>query len=150
MTVPKIIKKSIPTSQGILNQNFTITANLRAGSSFLRSGQKPVAATQVKPGVGDRNGPGTNNVPGTIAVALRPGIVLGSPFTPFVIPPRPDQYGTLAWRYPNSVRNVMYCCGIQSSVSEVSQALNGSPGFCVKYGEPLMASAPLIGGSRTR
>ena len=41
----------------------------------------------------------------------------------------------------------MYCLGIQSKVAEASQALNWSPGFCVKYGEPETASAPLIGGS---
>jgi hypothetical protein len=39
----------------------------------------------------------------------------------------------------------MYCLGIQLKVAEVSQALNGSPGFCVKYGDPEIASAPLIG-----
>src|SRR5215467_12438002 len=147
MIVPKISKTSISTFH---NQNFTITANRNAGSSFLRSGQKPVPATQVKPGVGDKNGPGTNVVPGTMTVAFSPGMVLGDPFTPFVIPPRPDQYGTFAWRYPYSVRNVMYCWGIQSKVSDASQALNGSPGFCVKYGEPLMASAPLMGGRSAR
>src|SRR5215471_19488081 len=126
-------------------------ANLILASLLRRSGQNPVLpATQVKPGVGDRNGPGTNDVPGTIRPAFRPGITLGEPFTPAVIPPRPDQYGTFAWRYPYSVRKVMYCWGIQSNVSDVSHALNGSPGFCVKYGEPDIASAPLIGGSRVR
>jgi hypothetical protein len=40
----------------------------------------------------------------------------------------------------------MYCLGIQLKVAVASQALNGSPGFCVKYGEPEMASAPLMGG----
>src|SRR5215467_15166974 len=147
MIVPKISKTSISTFH---NQNFTITANLRAGSSFLRSGQKPVPATQVKPGVGDKKGPGTNVVPGTTEPALKLGITLGRRLTPGVIPPRPDQYGTLAWRYPYSVRKVMYCWGIQSKVSEVSQALNGSPGFCVKYGVPVIASAPLMGGRSAR
>src|SRR5712671_4358350 len=127
-----------------------MTANLRAASLFLRSGQKPVPTTQVKPGVGDNNGPVTNNVPGTTEPAFGLGITLGKVLTPGVIPPRPEKYGTFAWRYPYSVRNVMYSFGIQSKVSEVSQALYGSPGFCVKYGEPVMASAPLIGGSRVR
>ena len=73
-------------------------ANLKLGSSFLRSGQKPDAATHVKFGVDDKNGPGTKIVPGTGEPALGLGIVLGNPFTPGVIPPGPDQYGTLAWR----------------------------------------------------
>src|ERR1035438_24476 len=34
-----------------------------------------------------------------------------------VIPPRPEKYGTLAWRYPLSKRKVMYCEGIQSNVT---------------------------------
>src|SRR5215469_10425236 len=98
-------------------------ANLIAGSSFLRSGQKPVTpATQVKPGVGDKNGPATNVVPATTEPALKLGITLGRTLTPGVIPPRPDQYPTFAWRYPYSVRNVMYWRGIQSNVRDVSQA----------------------------
>src|SRR5579864_7387541 len=126
-------------------------AYLKLGSSFRRSGQKPAApATQVNPGVAERNGPGTNVVVPTGDPAVGLGIVLGVPLTPGVIPPRPVQYGTLAWRYPYSARKVMYCLGIQSKVREASHALYGSPGFCVKYGEPVMASAPLIGGSRVR
>jgi hypothetical protein len=126
--VKTIIRRSISESSTAPNlktahQNFTMTANLRAASLFLRSGQKPVPATQVKPGVGDNNGPVTNNVPGTTEPALGPGITLGAVLTPEVIPPRPEKYGTFAWRYPYSVRNVMYSLGIQSKVSEVSQAL---------------------------
>ena len=75
---------------------------------FLRSGQKPVPATQVKPGVADRAGPGTNNVPGTIEPAFGLGITLVKVLSPGVIPPRPEKYGTFAWRYPYSLRNVMY------------------------------------------
>ena len=58
----------------------------------------------------------------------------GNPLLPpgGVIPPCPDQYGTFAWRCVNSQRKVMYCLGIQSKVIELSQALNGSPGFSVK------------------
>src|SRR5581483_5369577 len=85
---------------------------------------------------GDQFGTGTDGVP-----VFPPG---------GVIPPRPVKYGTFACRYPYSVRNVMYCRGIQSNVKLVSHALNGSPGFAVKYGEPEIASAPLIGGSSVR
>src|SRR5690242_4179337 len=114
-------------------QNFTMIANLMLASLWRRSGQNPLLpTTQVKPGVGDRNRPGTNEVSPTSDPAVRPGIVLGEPLTPGVIPPRPEKYGTFAWRYPYSVRKVMYCWGIQSKVSDVSHALNGSPGFCVK------------------
>src|SRR5579864_2581369 len=127
-----------------------MTANLKAASSFLRSGQNPEPAKQVKPGVAERAGPGTNNVPGTIEPALGFGITLVKVLSPGVIPPRPEKYGTFAWRYPYSLRNVMYCRGIQSNVSEASQALNGSLGFWVKYGEPMIASAPLMGGNRAR
>src|SRR5579859_224122 len=128
-----------------------MTAYLKLGSSFRRSGQKPaLPATQLKPGVADKNGPGAHVVVPTTEPAPGFGIVLGVTLSPGVIPPRPVQYGTLAWRYPYSARKVMYCLGIQSNVSEPSQALYGSPGFCVKYGEPVMASAPLIGGSRVR
>src|ERR1700758_4713109 len=120
----------------------------KLGSSLRRSGQKPVGpGTQAKPGVGDRIGPGANVVLPTTEPALRFGIVLGERLSPGVIPPRPLKYGTSACRYPYSARNVMYCRGIQSNVSEASHALKGSPGFCVKYGDPEMASAPLIGGS---
>src|ERR1700680_2001934 len=126
-------------------------AYLKLGSSFRISGQKPaLPATQVKPGVADRNGPGTNVVVPTTDPAPGLGTVLGVPLTPGGIPPRPAQYGTFAWRYPYSARKVMYCLGIQSKVSDASQALYGSPGFCVKYGERVMASAPLIGGSRVK
>jgi hypothetical protein len=126
--VNTIIKKSISASSTAPNvttahQNFTMTANLIEASSFLRSGQKPVPATQVKPGVGDNNGPVTNNVPGTTEPAFGLGITLGKAFTPGVIPPRPEKYGTFACRYPYSLRNVMYSLGIQSKVSEVSHAL---------------------------
>src|SRR5271166_667264 len=108
-------------------------ALLMLGSSFRRSGQNPVLpGTQVKPGVGERNGPVTNDVSPTTDPAPGLGIVLGNPLSPGVMPPRPDQYPTLAWRYPNSVRKVMYCLGIQLNVMVVSQALYGSPGFCVK------------------
>src|ERR1700726_895924 len=110
-----------------------MVAYLRLGSSFRRSGQKPAPpATQVKPGVADRNGPVTNVVLPTTEPAPGFGTVLGVPLTPGVIPPRPVQYGTFAWRYPYSARKVMYCFGIQSKVSEASHALYGSPGFCVK------------------
>src|SRR5689334_1361125 len=122
-------------------------AYLMLGSSLRKSGQKPVLpATQVNPGVADSKEPGTKLVPGTTDPALGPGIVVGNELTPDVIPPRPEKYGTLAWRYPYSARKVMYWFGIQSKVAEASQALKGSPGFCVKYGEPESASAPLIGG----
>ena len=67
-----------------------------------------------------------------------------------VIPPAPEKYGTFAALWSNSVRNVMYWLGIQSNVPEASHALNGSPGFAVKYGVPLAAVAPLMGGIRTR
>lgn len=73
-------------------------ASLRVPSSFRRSGQNPLPATQVKPGVGDKNGPGTNVVPGTKDPAAGLGIELGAPLTPGVIPPRPEKYGTFAWR----------------------------------------------------
>src|SRR5208337_2901216 len=108
-------------------------ALLMLGSSLRRSGQNPaLPGTQVKPGVADKNGPGTNVVLPTRDPPPGFGIVLGNKLSPGVMPPRPDQYGTLAWRYPNSVRKVMYCLGIQLNVMVVSQALYGSPGFCVK------------------
>src|ERR1700674_412552 len=126
-------------------------AYLKLGSSFRRSGQKPaVPATHVKPGVAESMGPGTNVVLPTTDPADGLGTVLGVVLAPGVIPPRPVQYGTLAWRSPYSARKVMYCLGIQSKVSEASHALYGSPGFCVKYGEPVIASAPLIGGSSVK
>src|SRR5579864_908476 len=110
-----------------------MSAILRLCSVFLRSGQKPVVPEeQVKPGVGDRNGPGVNEVSPTSDPAVRPGITLGEILTPGVIPPGPEKYGTFAWRYPYSQRKVMYCRGIQSKVAEASHALNGSPGFWVK------------------
>src|SRR5579871_542096 len=67
-----------------------------------------------------------------------------------VMPPGPEKYGTLAARWSNSLRKVMYWLGIQSKVADASQALNGSPGFSVKYGVPDAAVAPLIGGRSTR
>src|ERR1700756_4760664 len=113
-SVKKIIKRSIPKSSTAprlqtVHQNFTMPANLSSASSFLRSGQKPEPATQVKPGVADRVGPGTNNVPGTTEPALGFGTTLEKVLSPGVIPPRPEKYGTFAWRYPYSLRNVMYC-----------------------------------------
>src|SRR5260370_18547 len=103
-------------------------AILMLGSSLRRSGQKRVLpATQVEPGVADKNGPGTKVVLPTTDPAPGLGIVLGEPLTPGVIPPRPVKYGTFAWRYPYSQRKVMYCLGIQSKVAEASQALNRSP-----------------------
>src|SRR5215510_5314504 len=80
-------------------QNFTIIAILRSASLFLRSGQKPVVPElQVKPGVGERKAPGTKKVSPTRDPAVGPGITLGAVLTPGVIPPRPEKYGTLAWR----------------------------------------------------
>src|SRR5215510_4302458 len=80
-------------------QNFTIIAILRSASLFLRSGQKPVVPElQVKPGVGERKAPGTKKVSPTRDPAVGPGITLGAGLTPGVIPPRPEKYGTLAWR----------------------------------------------------
>ena len=74
-------------------------ALLMLGSSLRRSGQKPVLpGTHVKPGVGDKNGPGAKVVLPTTEPALGFGIVLGAVLSPGVMPPRPDQYGTLAWR----------------------------------------------------
>src|SRR3569833_3735951 len=67
-----------------------------------------------------------------------------------VTPPGPAKYGTLAWRYVNSPRNVTNWLGMKSNVSCVSHATNGSPGFSVKYGVPDAAVAPLIAGSRSR
>ena len=64
-------------------------ASLKLPSSFRRSGQNPLPATQVRPGVGDKNGPGTNVVPGTKDPAVGLGTVLGELLTPDVIPPRP-------------------------------------------------------------
>src|ERR1700676_723819 len=96
-------------------------ALLILGSSLRRSGQKPVLpGTHVKPGVVDKNGTGAKVVLPTTDPALGFGIVLGVVLSPGVMPPRPVQYGTLAWRYPNSVRNVMYCRGIQLNVIGVS------------------------------
>src|SRR5262249_39387703 len=81
------------------NQNLTISAILKLASSFRRSGQKPlVPGLQVNPGVGDRNVPGAKNVSPTGTPAPGPGITLGEMLSPGVIPPRTDQYGTLAWR----------------------------------------------------
>src|SRR5258707_14197066 len=105
-----------------------MTAILMLGSSLRRSGQKPVLpATQVKPGVADKNGPGTKVVFPTTDPAEGLGIVLGEPLTPGVIPPRPDQYGTFPWRWPYSQRRELYCLAIQSKLAKASQALNESP-----------------------
>jgi len=56
------------------------------GSSLRRSGHQPVAARHVKPGVADKNGPGTKIVPGTIVPAAGLGTVLGVVLTLGVIP----------------------------------------------------------------
>lgn len=74
------------------NQNFTMMANLRLGSSFRRSGQKPVVpGLQAKPGVGERKGPGAKEVSPTGVPAFGLGITLGEILTPGVMPPRPEK-----------------------------------------------------------
>ena len=58
-------------------------AYLKLGSSCRRSGQKPaLPATQVKPGVADKNGPGTNVVVPTTDPADGFGTVLGVTLSP--------------------------------------------------------------------
>jgi hypothetical protein len=67
-------------------------AYLILGSSFRRSGQKPVVpATHVKPGVDDKNGPGAQLVFPTTDPATGFGIVLGLVLVLGVMPPRPVQ-----------------------------------------------------------
>src|SRR5260370_2512366 len=105
-------------------------AILMLGSSLRRSGQKPVLpATQVEPGVADKNGPGTKVVLPTTDPAPGLGIVLGEPLTPGGIPPRPVKYGTFAWRYPYSQRKVMYCLRLHSNIAHPSPPWTRSPPF---------------------
>ena len=90
----------------------------------------------------------TNVVSPTTDPAPGFGIVLGNPLSPGVMPPRPDQYGTLAWRYPNSERKVMYCLGIQSKVIEVSQALYGIARVLGKVGRAGDSVGSIDGGQQ--
>src|SRR5579863_6413501 len=100
-----------------------------------------------------------NHTPPSLAQPSAPMLLLllqtkdaGAPLLPAggVTPPDPVQYGTSECRKVASVHQVIQSLGMYWKFSCVSHWYSFCPGFSVKYGVPVAAVAPLMGGSSAR